>query len=112
MRNDTGRASRQLLAAAIGGSALAILSLGLATPASAAVGTQITFDEASANVAFGSDWIVELTVIASDYGPLVGSAGTVSIFVEGIAGAYAEGMPIFPGGASFFAQPDAQPALG
>jgi hypothetical protein len=110
MRNRVNGGLRRLLAVAIGGLAIVGLALGVASPA-AAVGTQIVFDDPSTSAAFGSDWVVPITVSAPDYGPLSGPSGTVSVFIEGIAGAFAEGMPIYAGGAAFVAQPDAQPLL-
>lgn len=112
MRSERARTLPRLLVGAIAALGLAGLTLGVATPAAADVATQIAFDQPGATATFGSDWVVPVTVTASDFGVLDGPAGTVSIFVEGVAGAYAEGMPIYRGGVAFFAQPDARPPLG
>jgi hypothetical protein len=95
------------------------IALGLVlvpSTAFAAVATHVDFETTGPlEVAFGEDWVVVLSV-AVDYpdGPtfrLTPQDGTVDVYLSGIGGAYAHGLPIQPDGTVYLSQPTAQPLL-
>jgi hypothetical protein len=96
-----------------------IAVLSMVNPLAAEAGetpTSIAFAKtAPLSVAFGSPWVIALTVSATGpYGvpALDESSGTVDVFIEGIPGAYASKVPVQAGGVVFFSQPLKQPLLG
>lgn len=108
------RASRFLSAALAG--ALALAAVAVASDAAhGAEGQATTTNFATpslAPIAFGDDWLAEATIILSSTGaPVASTDGTVDVYVSGLAGAYATGVPIQAGGTVYLSQPDAQPPL-
>ncbi|MFC9559120.1 hypothetical protein [Agromyces sp. NPDC056965] len=84
-------------------------------------GTTIAFVENQAStVPFGSSWVLTVEVAAAaseeEHGYGIGGigpeSGTIDVFVEGIAGAYATGIPLQETGIAYVAQPSGQPLLG
>jgi hypothetical protein len=112
------RPSRSL---AIGfGAVLAALGSVLAAPvpAFAEDATTIEFVDAGPTIAeFASPWTLELEVTAAPasrengYVETKSDSGTVDVYVDGIAGVYASGLPIQADGVAYFAQPATQPLL-
>lgn len=84
--------------------------------ASAAVVTTIAFETAGpVSVNFGDDWYLRLSVTSTyEEGPtlrLLPADGTVDVYVSGIGGTFAAGLPIEPDGLVYVAQPLNQPLL-
>ncbi len=110
----TGRIARGGAVVAAG-----LLGLGgilLPTSASAGVVTSVSFVTAGpVEVEFGGDWVVQLAVESQyDEGPTLRLGpldGTVDVYLSGIGGAFASGLPIQPDGSVYVSQPSAQPLL-
>jgi hypothetical protein len=94
--------------------ATAILALMGASPAHADTSTTTTWsDPTPLSVPFGSEWAITIaSTINGTTTPIRSGEGTVDVFIEGIAGAYASALPVFDGGLSFFSQPSATVPLG
>jgi len=96
-----------------------IAGLGLPAASATAVGsdtpTTTTFaGEKSQTVPFGADWVFEVRVDANvDYDGLHvdPNDGTIDIIVSGQPDDFATDLPLYPGGLSYFSQPDTQPLL-
>ncbi len=104
---------RKVLASAV---AASVLLLATALPASAAgeSPTEIHFEETELGpLPFGETWVLPIQVEATgEFAPYIGqSDGTVDVFIDGIAGAYATALPVLGGGEAYFAQPAGQPLL-
>jgi hypothetical protein len=94
--------------------------LGVSTSAMAdGTGTTIAFQETEATAPFDSPWMFTISVQAEaradedgyrniEIGP---ESGTVDVYVDGIAGAYATALPLQATGVAYFAQPSGQPLL-
>ncbi len=84
-------------------------------PASALQTSTIEFtNPAPITAEFASDWSTRLTVnfTTPDFSvPAPPSQGTVDVYVEGISGAWATGLPINADGSVYVSQPLAQPLL-
>jgi hypothetical protein len=102
------------------GAVLAVLGSVLATPAAAFAeeATTIEFVDAGPTMTdFASPWTLELVVTAPPasgehgYNETNPESGTVDVYVDGIAGVYASGLPIQADGVAYFAQPATQPLL-
>ncbi|HEY8591005.1 MAG TPA: hypothetical protein VIL55_15775 [Naasia sp.] len=92
----------------------AALWLGSALPAAAeeyGTPTAISAVSTPEAIPFGTDWVVQYTVMQDDDWGVPAGSGSLDVYVEGVAGAYAADLPVLPGGVVFFAQPDAQPLL-
>ncbi|MEJ1230656.1 MAG: hypothetical protein WDM88_08745 [Galbitalea sp.] len=94
--------------------AVGALIVGPAAPALATDSTTTTFAASGTQtVAFGTNWLVPITVAGSNqYDTVDAASGTVNILVKGIAGVYATGLPLTAGGQAFFSPPSSQPPLG
>jgi hypothetical protein len=104
--------SRRITASVVATGALVVAMLaGGSTSAQADIPTAVTFDGSEATVEFGATWTIELAV-TSEAGLLDTPDGTIDIFVEGIAGPFASGVPIHLGGEAFVTQPSGSPLLG
>ena len=105
------------LAAVVGAAAIALGVVLTPIAAHADGPTTIEFTETTPiSVDFGEKWSLSL-VVATQYegGPnlrLGVVAGTVDVYLSGIAGAYATGLPIQPDGLVYLAQPLDKPLLG
>lgn len=90
-------------------------SLGAAPASAASTKTSIDFESNDpVEVGFNEDWFMSLHVEAHFGGedhPLSAADGTVDVFVSGIAGIFAEDLPIQSGGAVFVSQSSTQPLL-
>lgn len=100
-------------ALAVVGAAIILSFTAVPSSASAAAATSISFVSADATTAaFDSDWVIALTVAReAPTGPVQPGEGTVDVYLDGIAGIYAAGLPIQAGGTVYFAQPTGQPLL-
>ncbi|MEL4318299.1 hypothetical protein WJX64_04730 [Leifsonia sp. YIM 134122] len=101
-------------AAAVAAFTLVLSFVAAPLAASAATNTSIAFVSAEpVTAAFDTDWVLDL-VVARDApsGPVQPGEGTVDVYIDGIPGVYAHGLPIQSGGAVFFSQPSSQPLLG
>jgi hypothetical protein len=95
--------------AALGGAVLGPLS----ASADGSSTTTAFVDTTPVTVAFGADWLITIKVSVNDYPVnLDNTYGTVDVYLSGINGAYATGLPLQPGGLAYFAQPTAQSPLG
>lgn len=99
--------------------AAAIISAALLlVPSSASAGVITTIGFATdgpVTVAYGEDWFLRLSV-ASNYeeGPslrLGPNDGTVDVYLSGVGGTFAAGLPIQPDGLVYVSQPSGQPLL-
>jgi hypothetical protein len=105
------------LAAAIGVASSLILAPTAAFAADQQ--TTIAFAQSSQSVGYGSDWVVSLSVGAviktgpttSVTSDLDENDGTVDVFVDGGATAFASSLHIYPGGEVFLTQPSAVATL-
>jgi hypothetical protein len=98
-----------LVMAALGGAVLGPLS----ASADGASTTTSFVDTTQVSVDFGADWLITIKVSVNDFPVnLDNTYGAVDVYLSGINGAYATGLPLEPGGVAYFAQPTAQPPLG
>jgi hypothetical protein len=102
---------------AIAIAALAAIGGALLWPISASAdGSSTTtafVDTTPVTVSFGADWLITIKVSVNDYPVnLDNTYGSVDVYLSGINGAYATGLPLQPGGLAYFAQPSAQAPLG
>ncbi len=110
------RARGARVLAAIAGGLLGFGLLLVPTAASAAVPTSIRFTTAGPiEIGFTDDWLIVATVeVSYEDGPtlrLTPADGTVDVYLSGIGGAYASGLPIQPDGTVYISQPATQPLL-
>lgn len=102
---------RPLLAAAVAFGAL--VSLLVAVPASAAVSTEVAWQQESLTIDFGTGWHAQLRIERAapefhEAGPLpsIGAEdGTVDVYLDGGDEPWASGLPIAEGGAAYLSQP-------
>ena len=89
------------------------IALGPALSASADDATTTTFSaDSTQTVSYGTNWVMHVTVAGSNqYDYVTATSGTVNVLIKGIAGTYATGLPLTPGGAAFVSPPDSQPPL-
>lgn len=105
--------SAQVLARA---AALAVSVLALAgavgvAAAHAGAPTSVAFAEAATEAPFGSSWVTEIRVTATDASGQIGpESGVVQVSVDAIPGVWAT-LPLRDGGSAFLAQPADQPLL-
>ncbi|MET0975409.1 MAG: hypothetical protein ABWX82_07050 [Leifsonia sp.] len=100
------------IVAVIAGGAIAVAVPQVAFAESGATTTTFV-GEPAVSAVFGSDWYLTIAVAAVEpYDSVQPSSGTVDVYVDGIAGAYAAGLPIQADGLVYVAQPTAQPLLG
>ncbi len=86
----------------------------LSSPLAASAATSsVAFAAPETTAAFGSDWVLEVRVSASQDNfrlPVTAASGSIDIVVSGIAGTFAT-VPLQNGGVAYFAQPADQPLL-
>lgn len=108
--------TRPLRAAVLTGLLALGLALGAAPTAMADTPTTTVFASTTVESAFGADWVLPIEIRgqkpeSTSTTVLSTGDGTVDVTLSGVAGTFASGLPVQPGGLAYLAQPTDRPLL-